>query len=164
MIFVNEKMNVLKGEIKMATKNRDFEKTAKITSNRLSTLFKSQGIKAYKVAQKLGIATGTVYNWISGARVPQLSVLIKLARLYNVSIDWILGLSNKPYLDNDDSKKQNCYIDLDDDKTFQVSYKGKPVSEELNVSVNGLFQGIIDIEKGNVKLTNNNIKESKPDQ
>lgn len=132
----------------MAIKDRNFEATAKVTSKRLATLFKSRNMKAYKVAEELGISAGTIYNWIHGSRIPQLSVLIQLAKIYNVSVDWILGLSDKPYLDDNALENKVDYIDLAEADTFRILYNKKPISEDLSNAANGLLQSIKEIASG----------------
>lgn len=55
------------------------------------------------VAKQLGLKNlGTYANWEYGTREPDNEMLTKIAQLYNVSTDYLLGLSEDRFL-NDDS-------------------------------------------------------------
>ncbi len=48
------------------------------------------------VALTLGIKPPSVSNWESGKTQPAMGNLIELAKLYNVTTDYLLGLSDNP--------------------------------------------------------------------
>lgn len=43
-----------------------------------------------EVAEKIGVRYSTVWGWENGISIPRVDNLIKLSRLYEVSIDYIL--------------------------------------------------------------------------
>lgn len=45
-----------------------------------------------EVAEQLGISNATVNNWESGRRLPTIEALEELADLYQVSVDYLLGM------------------------------------------------------------------------
>ena len=47
------------------------------------------------LAQKLGVSTPTVSKWEQGESDPSVSTLVRLCRLYDVSADFLLGLSDE---------------------------------------------------------------------
>ena len=54
-----------------------------------------------EVADALGMPYNTYSNYESNLREPNSAVLIKIADFYNVSIDYLLGLSNIKSVDTD---------------------------------------------------------------
>lgn len=46
------------------------------------------------LAKKLGFSTPSVSKWEQGTADPNLQTLIKICRLYNVTSDYLLGLSD----------------------------------------------------------------------
>lgn len=51
------------------------------------------------VARKLMTQQGTVSKWISGAVVPPTDVLLLISKAYNISVDWLLGISEEKEID-----------------------------------------------------------------
>ena len=47
-----------------------------------------------ELAKKINISTSTISFYESGAREPNLSTLISLAKIFNVSTDYLLGLTD----------------------------------------------------------------------
>ncbi|MCF8118353.1 MAG: helix-turn-helix domain-containing protein [Desulfarculaceae bacterium] len=67
----------------MAEKNQEF-------SARLKGLLKNHGITQKALAEELGVRTATINNYCKGGRVPEWNILVEIARLLNVSCDWLL--------------------------------------------------------------------------
>ena len=47
-----------------------------------------------EVSEKIGVSKQAIYNIEAGASNPSVDTLIKLAELYNVSTDYLIGLTN----------------------------------------------------------------------
>ncbi len=47
-----------------------------------------------ELAQKLGVSRGIISLWENGLREPNMSSLIAIAKFFNVSIDYLVGLEN----------------------------------------------------------------------
>jgi transcriptional regulator with XRE-family HTH domain len=47
------------------------------------------------IAQKLGVAISAVHYWETGASEPKANYIFSLARLFNVSADYLLGLEDE---------------------------------------------------------------------
>lgn len=60
----------------------------------------------------IGLAISAVSSYESGSRYPSYDVLVKLARIFHVSTDYLLGMTNKRNID---------VSDLDDDEIELVS-------------------------------------------
>ncbi len=55
---------------------------------------KDHGDTQIKLAQKLNVSVQTVQAWEQGRSSPDHETLVKICKLYNVSSDYLLGLSN----------------------------------------------------------------------
>ena len=51
------------------------------------------------MAERLGVTTSAVAAYEGGSRKPSFEMLVKIARLFNVTIDNLLGYSNKDLMD-----------------------------------------------------------------
>lgn len=71
---------------------------SEIVSSRLKDLFKDE--TQTDVAEKLNMTQGNISRLVNGEQDPKLDTLIKISRIYHVSIDWILGLKNDRNIDS----------------------------------------------------------------
>lgn len=55
--------------------------------------------KLDKVAQDLEVSRPTISNWLNGKCVPNQAAALKIAEHYNVSVNWLQGISNNPTTD-----------------------------------------------------------------
>jgi transcriptional regulator with XRE-family HTH domain len=60
----------------------------------IKSLMKEKGYNNKQLAEKLGYDKGTIGNYLTGERKPSISFIIDTARLFGVSADYILGLSD----------------------------------------------------------------------
>mgnify|MGYP003294334813 CR=1 FL=1 len=67
-----------------------------IMENRLKLLRKSRGYTQVRVQMETGIEQALLSKYETGERMPTTESLIKLADLYNVSIDYILCRTENP--------------------------------------------------------------------
>lgn len=58
----------------------------------LFTLRKEQGLTQRELGEKLGFCNQTVSCWESGQREPDLDALVAMAKFFQVSTDYLLGL------------------------------------------------------------------------
>lgn len=59
-------------------------------SARLRGLLKDHGMTQKALAEELGVRAATINSYCKSGRVPEWNILIKIARLMNVSCDWLL--------------------------------------------------------------------------
>lgn len=52
------------------------------------------GLSASEAAKRIGVSTNTLLRWESGENTPLSENLMKLARLYNCTPDYLLGVGN----------------------------------------------------------------------
>ena len=60
------------------------------------------------LSKKIGISNVTISRYLSGDRVPRLDVITKIASAFNVSVDYLLGLS-----DDKNGENANTNTDVD---------------------------------------------------
>lgn len=61
---------------------------------RLVELYNKDPKPLHMLEEEFGAARQTVSKWLNGTRLPNAASLVKIARYYNVSVDYLLGLSN----------------------------------------------------------------------
>ena len=66
-----------------------------IFQNNFRDLLERRGMSARDASFAIGISTATLSRYLNGLRVPELEYVIKIAQFFNVSIDWLVGLSDK---------------------------------------------------------------------
>ena len=60
----------------------------------LKLLRQEKGIGQVELAQKLGVSKGIISLWENGLREPTMNSLIEMAKFFDVSIDYLVGLEN----------------------------------------------------------------------
>lgn len=68
---------------------------------RIQELRGSFGWSQVELAKRLGVAKQTVSNWENENIQPSIEMLVRLARLFNVTTDYLLGLETIPRLSVD---------------------------------------------------------------
>ena len=52
-----------------------------------------------QIADRIGLAVSAVSSYESGSRYPSYDVLVKLSRIFHVSTDYLLGITDKRNVD-----------------------------------------------------------------
>ncbi len=60
----------------------------------LKLLRLERGLGQVELSQKLGLSKGIISLWENGLREPNMTSLITLAKFFNVSIDYLVGLED----------------------------------------------------------------------
>ena len=71
------------------------KKISKIIGNRLCIILEINNVKQKELAKVLGVKDNIISYFCSGARKPNLEQIIEIAKYFNVSADYLLGLSNE---------------------------------------------------------------------
>lgn len=71
----------------------------KIATNqeRLIELFNSDPRSDSSIAAELNVSKQALSAWRKGTRSPKKSVLVEIARMYNVSLEWLMGFDVPKY-------------------------------------------------------------------
>ena len=67
--------------------------------NTLKTLRLRENMTQAQLAQKLGLTKSVISAYETGIRLPSYDILIHIAKIYNVSTDYLLGLEHKHNID-----------------------------------------------------------------
>lgn len=65
----------------------------------LKTLRLKENYTQAQLAQKLGITKSVISAYETGIRLPSYDILIHIAKIFNVTTDYLLGLENKQEID-----------------------------------------------------------------
>lgn len=65
---------------------------------RICELRTALGWSQVELAKRLKVAKQTVSNWENDNIQPSIEMLVRLAKLFNVTTDYLLGLEDKPRL------------------------------------------------------------------
>ena len=66
---------------------------------KLKSLRVEKKLTQKQVAERIGLATSAVSSYESGTRYPSYDVFVKLSRIYHVSADYLLGITDKRNID-----------------------------------------------------------------
>ena len=123
--------------------------------NRLAELRKEHGYSQEELADKLGVSRQAISKWERGEASPDTDNLIELAKIYDISLDELLGL-NKNNNDKKKDSKININInanlkhddddDDDDDDTIRITKDGIEIGDD---------EGSVQINKGGVYINDN---------
>lgn len=67
--------------------------------NTLKALRLRETMTQAQLAQKLGVTKSVISAYETGLRLPSYDVLIHIAKIYNVSTDYLLGIERKQNVD-----------------------------------------------------------------
>lgn len=102
---------------------------SKIIGERINTLLANQGKKQKELAEYLKVPDNTISYFVSGKRMPNTEQIKKIAEFFNVSADYLLGLSAHSTQDKNLSFVAN-YLGIDEntckiihDKKFEEHTK-----------------------------------------
>lgn len=66
---------------------------------RIKELRNSLGINQVEFGKRINVSKQCISNWESGYIQPSIDMLIRIAKTFSVSTDYLLGLNDKPTLD-----------------------------------------------------------------
>lgn len=91
---------------------------------RFKKLREEKGLTQLQAANAFGLSKNTIYSWESGDRRPDISLLPKIARFFNVTTDYLLGV--------DDSERRNTQQAFPPETQYaaHVDDDSKPVTEK----------------------------------
>lgn len=102
----------------------------------LKELRKEKGYTQMKLASKLGISRSAVSMWEIGESEPDNAVLCKIAELFDVSIDYLLGIQ----LDSSKSKTEQDSFDSTEKELIKFY---RLLDDEDKAEVRGYINGLL---------------------
>lgn len=93
-----------------------------------------KGLTQNELADLLGVSQQTISKYENGTREPDIDTLINLSRIFNVSIDYLLGLStdNQNIYENFSNDIFQCHV-LDELSFYNVSEQN--FASEVNIDL-----------------------------
>jgi len=82
---------------------------------RITQLRKQQNLSQEELAKKVGVSRTIVGNYERNENTPSTEVIIKLAKVFNVSVDYLIGEGQLSNLDKDVLRRIEDIENLDDD-------------------------------------------------
>ncbi len=66
---------------------------------RIKALRKAKHLTQDQIAARISVTKAMVSAYETGIRYPSYDIMIKLSRIFGVSVDYLLGIDNREYLD-----------------------------------------------------------------
>ena len=114
----------------------DFD--SKTFSYRLTALMEEIDISQVELGKRIGISNVTISRYINGERIPRLDIIIKLANVFNVSTDYLLGITKNRKqksisgnIDNDISEIASTLFSFDENEHLNISIVYRHISPEI---------------------------------
>ena len=111
---------------------------------RLKSLMKEKRITQNKLAEKISVSEASVHHFCRGENSPRMEILIELAKFFDVTTDYLLGLS--------DIKKYQ--------KDAQVRYEGFDESDYIYCPICGEIVGCNDESQRIDQTTAQNVEQN----
>lgn len=100
---------------------------------RIRDLRKQKRMSQTELAKSAGVSQTTVNAWETGKAEPSSSAVARLADIFNVTTDYLLGRPNKQETKKDD-------VELSDDDVI-MTWRGKPLSDEDRELIRRIMNG-----------------------
>lgn len=137
----NSKENKQKGRPKKNNDKEPYRNT--VFCNKLNKLFGDSGESQEVAANKFNTTRQTFGNWLAGRNQPDYETLIAIANYYNVSTDYLLGLTETPTRD-EDVQKACTTTGLSVKAVLSLQSMSKTLDKELNFIIeNNIFEDIV---------------------
>ena len=72
--------------------------------HKIFLLMEQKNINAYRLSKEIGISSGLISQWKRGLQKPSLDVVAKIADYLDVSVDYLLGRTDNPEINNKENK------------------------------------------------------------
>ena len=86
------------------------EKGLFLLAEKIKILRGQSGMTQATLAKRLGLTRSSINSWEMGLSVPSTSVLVKLSKIFSVSIDYLLGSEHGAALKIDDLSPKEVAI------------------------------------------------------
>lgn len=118
-------------------------------AKRLKELRLNNGLTQKELAKSIEVGRTTISEYESGKIVPKQEGLLKIANHFNVSVDYLTGVSDDPATRKENASDLDAllntvhYILLDEYGT-PVTYEGEQLSEKQKLIIAGLIEQLRD--------------------
>ena len=133
----------------MGRQKRESTTITKTFADRLNDLVeekKSTGLSHNEICEQAGVGSGAMSDWLSDNKTANIDSLGKLAKYFNVSADWLLGVSNEREL-NGDIRKVCEYTKLNKNSVLALrelcEYQSDKIVLDFLLTYRNFWEGII---------------------
>lgn len=85
--------------IKLSLQSKQYREVYRMVAETIKTLRKKNNLSQSSLAKKLNVTRSSVNAWEMGISVPSAPLIVKLAKLFQVSVDYLLGIKESATLD-----------------------------------------------------------------
>ena len=100
--------------------------------NYLYKLRTQKGLSQFQLGRLLGVSDKTVSKWENGVSKPKLEILIKLSKIFNISVDELLSIRSNDYYQNTFYSNKSLWASLFENLTAKygerILQKGNSVA------------------------------------
>lgn len=114
----------------------------KIFIKRLVELMEEKDMTQCELANLIGTTNVTISRYISGERNPRIEIVAKIAEVFNVSIDYLLGISNSRFISDVSNYSNFSKIEYTLNKLDLLNYDKKLSNAQIE-----LIQKLIEANK-----------------
>lgn len=105
-----------------------------LISERLKTLRVQNGLTQSQLGDAIGVTKVSVSGYESGKRVPDLNTLVRIADIFEVTVDFLLGREEKVNLDDLLKEERPPYIFFGQNKLEEITIEeAQRLREELEM-------------------------------
>ena len=97
-----------------------------LLAEKIKSIREQLGMTQAEVARKLGLTRSSINGWEMGLSVPSTQYIVELAKLFNVSTDYLLGMEQGAVLNIDDLTEKEVSVLID----LVVCFRAKKPNEE----------------------------------
>jgi len=97
--------------------------------DRVYTTAKKRGLSIKKLADKIGISDATIYTW-KRTGAPTGKNLNATAEALGVSVEYLLGNTDNPTINNNDNEPNDIDLKEYAEKRGLLKFNGHPIDEE----------------------------------
>lgn len=114
-----------------------YERGEVMFSERLKNLRKAKKLSQYELAERLGFSRGKLANYEQGTREPDFVTLEIIANFFDVSTDYLLGVTSGQSQDKDeiDIAKRLKQFEAELENSDGLAFDGEPMSDEAKESL-----------------------------
>lgn len=111
---------------------------------RLRELRKEKGLTMKKLGEMVGVGESTISQYENGKRQPDFTTLDKLAEIFNVSVDYLLGRTDVPQQASQEKSTANGELE---ENLVVYCRNGKTKELKLSAEKMKLFEKMLDAIK-----------------
>ncbi len=101
-------------------------------SYRLGVLLDENNMTQTQLAKKIGTSNVTICRYLTCERIPRLDVVARIASVFNVSLDYLLGLTkDKNYQNSNENSDLNIAISIS--KLYSLDDKSRLTKNQIEL-------------------------------